>query len=169
MWSYRKPRGGLERALRSQRSEPRDEFVQTLSGRVDAARPRARHAWSRLAFAGALSTLIVGMFASFGGLSYTASGASSTYQAVKQVVAKQKVTVRVHRSSASAQYGSTPAAPAPAQHVAGATQQQSSGVAAATAGKTLPFTGYSLVGTVVLSLILIAAGLMLRRRERRST
>ena len=169
MWRYRKPRGGLERALRSRRSDPRDEFVEALSGHVDAARPRAPHAWSRLAFAGAVSTLILGMFASFGGLSYTASGASATYQAAKQVVAKQKVTVRVHRSSASDQYGKTPSAPEPAHSVAGATQQQSSGVAAATAGKTLPFTGYSLVGTVVLSLILIAVGLMLRRRERRST
>jgi hypothetical protein len=108
------------------------------------------------------------MFASFGGLGYTASGAASTYQAVKQVVAKQKVTVAVHKTSASDQYGPTPSAPKPTQHVAGAPAQHS-GVAAAAASETLPFTGYSLVGTMILSLILIAVGLILRRRERRQT
>jgi hypothetical protein len=168
MWSHRKSHGGLEEALKNRRLEPRDEFVRALSERVDAGRPRARHAWSRLAFAGAVSTLILGMFASFGGLGYTAAGAASTYQAVSQVVAKQKIKVAVHKTSASDQYGPTPTAPKPTQHVAAATAQQS-GVAAAAASNTLPFTGFSLVGTVVLSLILIAVGLILRRRERRST
>ena len=85
----------------------------------------------------------------------------------KQVVAKQKVTVAIHRSSASDQYGQTPTAPQPTAHVAQASA--GSGVAAATASKTLPFTGYSLLGTVILSVILIAVGLILRRRERRLT
>jgi hypothetical protein len=164
MWSHRRSRRGLEEAVKSHRSEPRDEFVRTLSARVDASRPSARYAWSRLAFAGAVSTLILGMFASFGGLGYTASGAASTYQVAKQVVVKQKVSVAIHKSSASDQYGETPSAPKPTAHVAPATGE--SGVAAATA-ETLPFTGFSLLGTVVLSVILIAVGLILRRREQR--
>src|SRR5712692_6438419 len=158
MWRHRtsgRPERKLDRALRSLHAEPRDEFVRTLSGRVHANRPRAQHAWSRLAFAGAVSTLILGMFASFGGLGYTASGAATTYYAVKQVLVKHKVTVTVHKSSAADQYGNPPKAPKTTGNVAGASAQQS-GVAAAAASGTLPFTGFSLLGTVVVSLILIA-------------
>src|SRR2546428_5601381 len=119
MWSHRRSRGKSdpEALLRSHRAEPREEFLQGL---VDQVAERAVHrtAWSRLAFAGAASTMILGMFASFGGLSYAASGATSTYTVVKQAVVHHKVTVHV-KSSASGQYDTTPAAPA--QNVAGQT------------------------------------------------
>jgi hypothetical protein len=174
MWNRRKAfRAGREvdTALRAQRVEPSDEFVDGLSRHVAAHGRAARPAWSRVAFAGAVTTFVLGSFASFGGLGYAASGAAGGYHAVKRVVVKHALIVSVHRSSAAAQY-----APAPKPkhkttvHVAGA--QAGAGVAGVSAGlktgKTLPFTGISLLGTLVLSLALIIAGITLRRRERRS-
>jgi hypothetical protein len=167
MWSNRKARRRSldpEAVLRKYRSEPREEFVRSLARRVGAERPVRRTAWSRLAFAGAASTMILGMFASFGGLGYAASGATSTYTAVKNVVIDQKLNVDVRESSASAQYDTEPAPP-PEQNVAPAQETQ---VAAAAIGEadTLPFTGISLLATVLIGCMLLALGLILRRRER---
>jgi hypothetical protein len=165
MWSHRRSRresdpGGL---LRSHRAEPREEFVESLSERIDAERPVHRTAWSRLAFAGAASTLILGMFASFGGFGYAASGAHSTYTVVKQAVVHHKLAVRPSKSSAASQY-STPPAAAPAQQVAGQTQAKGSALGAVKS--SLPFTGLSLLATVLVGFALLATGLILRRRER---
>ena len=124
MWSNRRSRGQSdpEAILRSQRAEPREEFVQGLTDHVDAARPASRTAWSRLAFAGAASTMILGMFASFGGLGYAASGASATYSVVKKAAVDHKLSVDVHQSSAAAQYpDNTPSQEPPANNVAGET------------------------------------------------
>jgi hypothetical protein len=174
MWRRRKSHGvgpELDAALRSQRVEPREEFVEGLSRRVLAEPLTVRRAWSGMAFAAAVSTLILGMFASFGGLSYAASGADGAYHAAKQVAVKHTLKVSVHKSSAAAQY-----APTPKPHkkhkkshpVAGV--KASTGVAGASAGvstgKTLPFTGLSLLTTLILSLALIVVGVALRRRER---
>lgn len=171
MWSHRRSRGrgsDPERLLRAHRAEPRDEFVRELSARVDADRARRRPtAWSRLAFAGAASTFILGMFATVGGFGYVASGATATYSAAKQVVVKHKLAVTVHKSSASDEYPGTPSAP-PQQNVAG-TQSQGAAVAGVATAKALPFTGISLLTTVLLGASLLALGLILRRRERRNT
>jgi len=170
MWKRRShPRDAkLEAALRSRRAEAPADFVAALSRRVQARSAAPRRAWSRVAFAAALSVFILGSFASFGGLSYAASGASHTYDAVKQVVVKQKLTVKVHTSSAADQY--PPAPPAPHQvkgvHVQKKTPKPPAAPQVAPAS-TLPFTGFSLAGTLVLSLALIAGGILLRRRERR--
>ena len=91
-------RSELEGVLRSQRVEPRGEFVDRLSGRVLAEPPAARKVWSRVAFAGAVSTFILGSVASFGGLSYAASGAAGTYHTVKQVAVKHTLFVSVSKS-----------------------------------------------------------------------
>jgi hypothetical protein len=164
MWSHRRSRrqsdpGGI---LRSYRAEPREEFVESLADRVSAERAVHRTAWSRLAFAGAASTMILGMFASFGGLGYAASGATSTYTVVKQAVVHHKLTVHV-KSSASGQYDTTPAAPEQNQ-VAG--QSQVKGSALGAVKSSLPFTGVSLLATVLVGFALLATGLILRRRER---
>jgi len=164
MWSHRRSRresdpGAL---LRSHRAEPREEFVESLSERIDAERPVHRTAWSRLAFAGAASTLILGMFASFGGFGYAASGASSTYTVVKQAVVHHKLAVRPSKSSAASQYSTPPAAPA--QQVAGQTQVKGSALGAVKS--SLPFTGLSLLATVLVGFALLVTGLILRRRER---
>ena|SRR2546422_664687 len=166
MWSQRRSRRDSDREamLRSYRAEPSEEFVESLAGRVSAQRPVHHTAWSRLAFAGAASTMILGMLASFGGLGYAASGASSTYTVVKQAVVHHKVTVHV-KSSASGQYDTTPAAPA--QNVAGETQVK--GATLGAVKSSLPFTGLSLLATVLVGLALLATGLILRRRERSDT
>jgi len=164
MWSHRRSRRESDPGaiLRSHRAEPREEFVESLAERVDGEGLVHRTAWSRLAFAGAASTLILGMFASFGGLGYAASGATSTYTVVKQAVVHHKLTVHVKESSASSQYDQTPTAPA--QQVAGQTQVKGSALGAVKS--SLPFTGVSLLATVLLGFALLVTGLILRRRER---
>jgi cobalamin biosynthesis Mg chelatase CobN len=170
MWSYRKARRrelDLEGALRGRRSEPRDEYVRSLSSRLRNERPAQRTAWSRLAFAASISALILGMFASFGGFEYAASGASSTYHVVKQAVSSNhKVSLSVKKSSAAKQYGPTTHTQPPAGNVAGTTASGSLGASASSGN--LPFTGLSLVATVALALALMLAGFALRRREQRN-
>ena len=163
MWSHRRSRRGSdpEALLRSHRAEPREEFVESLAERIDDERPAHRTAWSRLAFAGAASTLILGMFASFGGIGYAKSGASSSYAVVKQAVVHHKLTVRPDKSSAASQYAKPPA---PAQQVAG--QTQAKGQALGAVKSSLPFTGLSLLATVLVGFALLVTGLILRRRER---
>lgn len=153
----------LEAQLRAARVAPRDELVSDLSRRIAATNgAHTVRPWSRVAFAGAVTTLMLGMFASFGGISYAASGADHTYQAVKTLVVKHRVTVR--HSSAADQYRKNPTAPSgPSDTVAG--KQAASGVEAAAQSGTLPFTGFSLLATVLVSLALIATGIVLRRRE----
>ena len=169
MWIHRRSRRGdrdLEAALRRHRAEPRDEFVRSLSVRLLARRMERRRAWSSVAFAAAVSTLILGVFASAGGLEYTAFGATATYRAAKQIAVKHKFVVSVH-SSAADQYKPPPTKVA-AKHKTHKFKPPTTGVAASGASKTLPFTGLSLVVTVALSLALMLAGFTLRRRERRN-
>ena len=160
-------RSELESVLRSQRVEARDEFVDRLSKRVLAEPPPvARRAWSRVAFAGAVATFILGTVASFGGLSYAASGAAGTYHTMKQVAVKHTMFVSVRKSSAADQYAPKPK---PKKHhkrsEAGVAGLQS---AVSKPSGSLPFTGLSLVTTLSISLVLIATGLLLRRRERKN-
>jgi uncharacterized protein YqgC (DUF456 family) len=168
MWSDRRSRGQSdpEAILRSHRAEPREEFVGSLADQVDAARPASRTAWSRLAFAGAASTMILGMFASFGGLGYAASGANSTYSVVKKAVVQHKLSVDVHKSSAGDEYPpATPTAPEE-NNVAGESAVKGSAAGAVAGAQTLPFTGVSLLVTVLIGFALLTTGLILRRRER---
>jgi hypothetical protein len=177
MWKSRRMRkaSGLDANLRSRRSEARAEFVAELSQRVLAEpfAPRSRKTWSRVAFAAAASTFILGTFASFGGVGYAASGAKGTYHAVKQVAVKHTLIVSVHKSSARDQYAPKPKPhkkPKPKKHAAGgvAGERGAVGVAGVRTSGTLPFTGLSLAATLALSLALIVTGLALRRRERRN-
>jgi hypothetical protein len=165
MWGRQK-QGDLERELHRRRAVAPDALVDELSHKVSAASVRGRRpGLARVAFASAVSVFVLGTFASFGGISYAASGASGTYGAVKQIVVEHKLTVK--KSSAADQYPSPPkneaggvagvhkTTPAPAN-------------AAPVASGTLPFTGVSLLGTLTLSLVLIGVGFALRRRESRS-
>jgi len=159
--------GELEARLRGRRAEASDEFVDRLSRTVVTERRAPQRAWSRLAFASAVAVFILGTFASFGGLSYAASGATGTYHAVKQVTSG-KLLVSIHKSSAADEYGPTPKPHKKKQQVqtgvAGA-QEQLGNVKSA---GTLPFTGLSLLATSLVALALIASGVALRRRERQS-
>jgi hypothetical protein len=136
-----------------------------LSKHVVASRPPRQRRASRVAFALALTTFMVGSFASFGGLGYAASEANSAVNVVKKVVRSDNPRV-VNKTSARAQYGPA-STPAPAAHVQAAVS--ASGVNAATAAQSgqLPFTGFSLVVTIALGLSLLAAGLILRWREKK--
>jgi hypothetical protein len=166
MWSQRRSRrqSDPEATLRSYRAQPREEFVESLTDRVGEEPLVHRTAWSRLAFAAAASTMILGMFASFGGLGYAATGATSTYSVVKQAVVKHKLSVDVRKSSASGQYPPTPTAPT--NQVAGESAVKGSATGAVAGAQTLPFTGVSLLVTVLLGFALLVTGLILRRRER---
>lgn len=77
----------------------------------------------------------------------------------------------VHKSSAAEQYAPTPKPhkkkPHKKVHPA-AGVEASTGVAGVSTGKTLPFTGLSLLTTLILSLALIVAGVAIRRRERKN-
>jgi hypothetical protein len=159
MWGVGKRNGDLERRLRSSRPNARDEFVRALSRKV--APPRRTLAWSRLAFAAAFTTLLLGTFASLGGIGYTTAGASQAYQTVKKLTAAEKVSVE--RSSAADQYG-------PPQEEPIDQGQAEAGEAAGQAieeSETLPFTGISLLSTALAGIALLILGLALRRRERR--
>jgi hypothetical protein len=168
-WRGRRRESGLEQALRKHRPEPREEFVRALAAGVSAdASRRPRAIGSRLAFAAAISVLLVGVTLSFGALSYAKSSAATTYHVVKQAVVKHKVTLSVH-SSASDQYS-----PPTSTGVAGKNVSRGGGEAppagqalAATGTGTLPFTGVSLVTAVVVAVALMALGFGLRRREQR--
>jgi hypothetical protein len=153
----------LEAALRELRSEAPAELVDDVSRRVAGRQSSRSRAWSRPVFAAAVSVFILGTFASFGGLSYAASGATGTYGAVKQVVVKHKLTV--HTSSAAAQYPHKPKKTGPFKPPK---TPKPTGTVAAVQSSTLPFTGFSLLATFLVSLTLIGAGIALRRRERRN-
>jgi hypothetical protein len=166
MWNRQGDRR-LEAALRSRRADAPENLVSKLTAKVADAPARQGRAWSRVAFASAVSVFVLGTFASFGGLGYASSGASDTYNAVKKVVVVHKLKVAVHKSSAAGEYSkpaTKPAAFTPPK------TNNASGVNAAikVQGQTLPFTGFSLLGTFLASLGLIGAGIFLRRRERRS-
>ncbi len=91
--------------LRANRPEPSPAFVEAVSERITAADRRARlRTASRLSFAGAITVLMLGTLASFGGLGYAASSTKGAFVAVKRVV--------------------VPSRPQPARHTAAADQYQ---------------------------------------------
>ena len=169
-WFRNRGNRGTEEALRALRSEPRPEFASELTERVLAQRPVRRRAWSRAAFASAMAVFMLGTFASFGALSYAASGASNAASVVKRVVVTHKVVVR-KVSAAQDQYSQPKVVTEVKQKesaggVAGA-QTPPSTSSVGSAG-SLPFTGTGLLGTVIAGMALIALGVLLRRREQRA-
>ena len=159
-FGFRSKSRQFEREIRAERPAPPADFVLNLSNEVLRSRKPARpRAWSRAAFALAVATFVIGSFASFGGISYAASGATSAVDVVKQAVIHHSVSVH-KRSSAIAQYG-------PAQQPAGQQEAQGQqGVAQVAGQSTLPFTGISLAVTAALGLALLLTGIVLRRLER---
>ena len=128
-----------------------------------------------MAFASAVTVLMLGTFGSFGGLGYAASSAEGTVKVVKRVVVPVKVkkTVEV-KTSATDQYGNvTKGVKAVTKTVITPTVKSKVVVVKTTtpttpqASDTLPFTGISLLGTVVVGFGLVVLGVMLRRREAR--
>lgn len=180
----------LGNELRASRPEPSPELVKTLSDQYGANRRRAHlYVASRLSFAGALTVLMLGTLASFGGLGYAASSTKQAAIAVKKVVAPSRPQV-VHSSAAQDQYApqkvtichkghtitiSKSALPTHLRHgdTVGPCPAGAGGIAGAGAGgplgataqvASLPNTGLSLGATVLASLLLMTLGLALRRR-----
>jgi hypothetical protein len=120
--------------------------------------------WSRLAFGASLTVMILGTFASFGGLSYAASGSTHALRTIEKVTTSHKIVVS--HSSATAQYPK--AGTKPVKHVTKHAKPSQGTLGVSTQSGTLPFTGVSLLVTVLLSLALMAGGLLLRRGEHRS-
>lgn len=77
----------LEGQLRMSRPEPPAHFIKSLSARIgEATHEQGRHAAFRRGFAVAVTVAVFGALASFGGLSYAASGAAHGVKAVKTAV-----------------------------------------------------------------------------------
>jgi len=165
-WNARGRQSRLEKALHAGRPRPREELVAALADALTPVRT-SRRAWSRAAFAAALTTFMLGTFASFGGVSYAAQGAANAVDAVKRVATPNHVKIQT-RSSASDQYGSPTQAVAAVAVTKRAKPSKPPATQAVTSGQ-LPFTGVSLTATAALGFLLIGAGLVLRRRERRDT
>jgi hypothetical protein len=157
-------RKSLESRLRAERVKAPDALVETIVRSVTPDRARSPRG-ARLSFAGAVAVLVVGSFASLGGVSYAASAGEVTVHAVKQIVVHHHVTV--HHSSAIAQYAKPSTnlgkPSKPASHTLGVTASLPAKVQG-----TLPFTGISLGITVAISLLLMGLGFALRRRGLRS-
>lgn len=102
-----------------------------------------RESRSGLAFAAAFVVLVVGLFLALGGAAYA-------QQTPAQDEYEEENVVNVF---------TPPTANDPA-----AVDETGSGVVA----ETLPFSGLSLLGTVVLGAALITAGVLLRRREQKT-
>jgi hypothetical protein len=165
-WTSGRGRREIERRLRADAPVPAEELVARIAASLEP-RGRAGRVWSRVAFAGAVTTFMLGTFASFGGLGYAAATAESAGHTVKQVVAQAPLVREI--SPAAAEYGEDEveeeeAAPTDNNNVAGG--QQLGEVAGA---GTLPFTGISLLVTVLISGALMASGFALRRAGQRST
>jgi hypothetical protein len=117
---------------------------------------------SRLVFVTALCVLLLGVFASFGGVSYAAHGISHSVGSVKSAVSGPSV---VHRSPANDQYHTPPPVTPPA---GGGVSGAGGGAGAQPAAMgNLPFTGFPIIFTSAIGFGLILIGLMLRRREQR--
>jgi hypothetical protein len=200
---WKRENGRLEAELRASRPAPSDEFVRSLARHVETrSRNRTLYRLSRVSFAAAVTVLMLGTLASFGGLSYAASAPAKAVDAVRDAVSSDTRRV-VQGSSAQAQYAPqkvtichvlpngreitlSVAEAAVAAHlrhgdylgrcngtggVAGAGGGSdvtggggTGGALAGTQAGTLPFTGLSLAGTVLLSGVLMGTGFVLRRR-----
>ena len=170
----------LESELRALRPAPRPELVDSITDRVVMkahARPQY-HRLSRLSFAAALTTLVLGTLASFGGLSHAATGTVDALQAVKSVAADNAGPRIPDRSPAQTQYGgedeevevttvvrTQPGGGAPGGGAPGGGAPVSE-VAGVTAAGQLPLTGLGLVTTALVGLGFAGLGLALLRASR---
>jgi hypothetical protein len=132
----------------------------------DGRGPDRRMLGSRFAFSLALTALLVGTLLSFGGLSYAASQTKHAVHTLTKVAAAHKVVVR--QSSAADQYHKKNPGEKQVFTPPSGSSPGSAGTSPVQAG-TLPFTGLSLAATAVLSGLFLLVGIVLRRRERRST
>ena len=171
LWMLGRRRDDLEGILRAHRPSPHPEFLDELAARLGRHDRRPR-AWSRLAFASAVTTVMLGAVASFGGLGYAAEKVDHGVNAVKSALGSSgDHTQRVsQRSPASDQYASPPPTTPPGGGgVLGAGGGGAGGQAPAQAvvSGELPFTGFPLIWTGLVGLGFLVLGVLLHRRESR--
>jgi hypothetical protein len=163
-WKREEP---LERELRTS-FEPSAGLEEAISERVRQSAPRVRYARaSHRLYLTALAVFMLGTFASFGGVGIAAQGAQQTVSAVAHITVSQKPVV--HRTTAASdEYGTSVVKPAkvviktkPKAKPHAATSPTV--LAVTKTQSTLPFTGLSLLATVLLSMVFLGAGLILRR------
>jgi hypothetical protein len=96
----------LEAELRSGRAEPRPEFLLALGDRVRGDARPARSTGLRLAFAGALTAVMLVALASVGGIGYAATAARHAVTSAARIAEPQHHAAVVSRDTpASSQYG----------------------------------------------------------------
>ena len=153
----------LENELRSVRPKPRAAFAKTLAQRIheDQRRPGLYRA-SRVAFAASMTVVMLGTFASFGGVGYAAASAREAVAAVTSLSANEGSSPAADQYKTEEQEEVAAAAAQPPQRPARA-------VAARTASQgNLPFTGLGLVATALAGLGLAGAGGLLRLASRKA-
>jgi hypothetical protein len=153
----------VELLLHEHSPSPRPEFIDAVAVSL-RRRDTRRRVPSRIAFASALTTVMLGTFAAFGGLSYAATSADRGTAALKQAAAMGENAPRVsERSPAADQYTSPPPPPPGGAGVLGGGQ----GAGQVSAAGELPFTGFPLLTAVAVGLGFLLLGVILRRRELR--
>jgi hypothetical protein len=80
----------LERELRRNRPQPRDEFVQMLSNRVERQSRLGRSLRSRIAGVAVASAVMLAAVGAFGGIGYAANGVKDIVKVAKSVVVAAK-------------------------------------------------------------------------------
>ena len=161
MGRFSRKHDDLGRQLSAARPRPSTELMEGIAASV-SARPTPRR-YSRVAFGLALATFMAGLFATFGGVGYAASGVTDTVRAVKTAVHVTSPK-RTLETSATAQYGHSQVAAAIAK-VSKPAKKPAPAVKTVVKSSNLPFTGLSLLPTVLVALALIGLGVLLRRRE----
>jgi hypothetical protein len=155
----------VDKLLRLHRPSPSGDFVAAAARSLRPGRPRRAVPSSRLVFVTALCVLLLGVFASFGGVSYAAHGISHSVGSVKSAVAGPRV---VHRSPATDQYQPPPPVVTPPSGGGVSGAGGGGGGTQPAAMGNLPFTGFPVIFTGAIGFGLILIGLMLRRREQRA-
>jgi cytoskeletal protein RodZ len=150
-----------------------DKHRKTVSDPADGgpaadgdARSERRRLGSRFAFSLALTALMLGTFLSFGGFSYAATQTRDAVHTLTKVAAAKRVVV--HQSSAADQYHKN-THPGQTQEFTPPSGSSPGSTGTTLQAGTLPFTGLSLAATALVSGLLLLAGIVLRRRERRSS
>jgi hypothetical protein len=163
----------LDELLRLHRPSPSSGFVTAVKRSLRPRRRRGAVPSSRLVFVTALCVLALGVFASFGGVSYAAHGIGHGVASVKAAVTGPRV---VHHSPATDQYHTPPPIEIPGGGGVSGAGGGGGGVSGAGGGGAgaqpaamgnLPFTGFPVIFTSAIGFGLILIGLMLRRREQR--
>jgi hypothetical protein len=89
---FRRRESDLERRLRAERPQPRDEFVRSLSKLVEPARPARRVAMPKLALVGALTVVLAASLGVTGALGSAGGSVHSFSLSIAHLIAPAKAS-----------------------------------------------------------------------------